>query len=74
MSENKIEATEALENLRKHHSIDENNYYFKELFLPSNYSKKCDRSNTEFKNCTVKKNHLFTIIIKLGSGGAGVGG
>ena len=63
MSDNKIEATEALENLRKHyisyHSIDENNYYFKQLFLPSNSSKKSDRCNIEFKNCAVNKNNKF---------------
>ena len=62
-NDNKIEGTGALEILRKHyishHSISENNYYFKQLFLPSNYSKKCDICNIEFKNCAVKKNNEF---------------
>ena len=63
MNDEKIEETEALEILRKHyisyHLINENNYYFKQLFLPSKYSNECDRCNIEFKNCMVKKNHEF---------------
>ena len=43
----KIETSEVLERLRLHyisyHLIDENNYHFKELFVPGNISKKCDR-------------------------------
>ena len=43
MNNETIEKVEALENLRQHyishHSIDENNYYFKQLFIPGNYSK-----------------------------------
>ena len=42
-----------------YHSINENNYFFKELFLPDNACKRCDECKIEFKNCRSKKNHNF---------------
>ena len=51
------------ETLRTHciwqHSVNENEYFFKDLFLPDNNLKNCDRCMMEFKNCRVKKNHMF---------------
>ena len=62
MNDQKI-TPEALERLMLHynsqHLIDENNYPFKELFTPSNFSKRCESCKMEFKNCMVKKNHSF---------------
>ena len=40
-----------------HHSINENNYFSRELFSPDNNSKRCDEFMMEFKNCRLKKNH-----------------
>lgn len=58
-----IETWEALQKLRLHnifcHLINENNYHFKELFTPSNVSKRCDSCKIEFEDCMVKKNHNF---------------
>ena len=51
------------ETLRIHyiiqHSVNENNYFFKDLFLPDNVLKSCNICMMEFKNCRVKKNHIF---------------
>ena len=41
------------------HSVNENEYFFKDLFLPDNNLKSCDRCMMEFKNCRVKKTHMF---------------
>ena len=43
-----------------HHSINENNYFFRELFSPDNNSKRCDEFKKEF-NCRLKKNHNFLL-------------
>ena len=40
-------------------SINENNYFLKELFSPDNASKRYDDGRLEFKNCRVKKNRNF---------------
>ena len=40
-----------------HHSINENKYFFRELFSPDNNSKRCDDCGVEFKSCRLKKNH-----------------
>ena len=40
-----------------HHSINENNYFFRELFSPDNISRRCDECKLEFKNFRLKKNH-----------------
>ena len=40
-----------------HHSINENNYFFRELFSPNNISRRCDECKLEFKNFRLKKNH-----------------
>ena len=51
------------ETLRIHyiiqHSANENDYFFKDLFLPDNILKSCVICMVEFKNCRVKKNHMF---------------
>ena len=51
------------ETLRTHyiwqHSVNENEYFFKDLFLPGNNLKSCNRCMMEFKNCRVKKTHMF---------------
>ena len=44
-----------------HHSINENNYFFRELFSPDNVSKRCDECKLEFKSCRLKKNHNFLL-------------
>ena len=44
-----------------HHSINENNYFLRELFSPDNVSKRCDDFKLEFKNCRPKKNHNFLL-------------
>ena len=50
------------------HSVNENNYFFKELFSPDNNSKRCDTCEMKFKNCRLEKNKIFCyIIIKLGA-------
>ena len=41
------------------HSINENEYFFKDLFLPDNNLKSCDKCIMKFKNCRLKKNHMF---------------
>ena len=41
------------------HSVNENGSFFKDLFLPDNILKSCDICMMEFKNCRVKKNHMF---------------
>ena len=38
-----------------HHSINENNYFSRELFSPDNNSKRCDECKVKFKNCRLKK-------------------
>ena len=40
-----------------HHSINENKYFFMELFSRDNNSKICDGFKMEYKNCRLKKNH-----------------
>ena len=44
-----------------HHSVNENNYFFRELFSPDNVSKRCDECKLEFKNSRLKKNHNFLL-------------
>ena len=44
-----------------HHSMNENNYFFRELFSPDNLSKRCDECKLEFENCGLKKNHNFLL-------------
>ena len=46
-----------------YHSINENNYFFREIFPPDNNSKRCDECQIEFKNNRKKKNHFFKKII-----------
>ena len=43
------------------HSINENNYFFKELFSPNNNSKKCDTCEVKFKNCRLEKKQNFLL-------------
>ena len=49
--------------LRNHyiyyHSVDENNYFFRELFSPDNTHKQRDDCRFEFEICRQKKNHNF---------------
>ena len=64
MNDDKVKtAKKALQKLKHHyisfHLIDENNYYFKELFTPSTVSKRCDQCKMGFRNYMVKKNHNF---------------
>ena len=42
-----------------HHSVNENNYFFRELFPPNNNAKRCDECQLQFKNNRQKKNHNF---------------
>ena len=42
-----------------YHSVDPNNYFFRELFTPDNNSKRCDECKIQFKNWRQKKNHNF---------------
>ena len=44
------------------HSVNENNYFFKELFSPDNNSRRCDTWEMEFKNCRQKKTIFFAIL------------
>lgn len=44
-----------------YHYINENNYFFRELFSPDNVSKRFDECKLEFKNCRLKKNHNFLL-------------
>ena len=53
-----------------YHSVNENNYFFKELFLPDNNSKRCDECQIQFKNCRQKKNHNFLVHRNQQTGGA----
>ena len=41
------------------HSINENNYFFKELFSPDNNSKRCDTCEMKFKNSRLEKKTKF---------------
>ena len=41
------------------HFINENNYFYWELFSPDNVLKRCDEWKTEFESCRLKKNHNF---------------
>ena len=60
------------ETLRIHyiiqHSANENDYFFKDLFLPDNILKSCDIYMNEIKNCRVKKNHMFLFHYNLSGG------
>ena len=51
------------ESLRTHYitqdSVNENDYFFKDLFLPDSILKSCHICMMEFKNCRVKKTHIF---------------
>ena len=53
-----------------YHSISKDNYFFRELFLPDNNSKKCDECQIEFKNCRQKKSHNFLFHRHQQTGGA----
>ena len=57
-----------VEVLKKHyifyHLINENNCFFKELYLPDTeniYSKRCDECRMQFKKCRQRKNHSFLV-------------
>ena len=56
INDDKIKAAkEALQKAQfSFHFIDENNYYFKELFTPSTVSKRCDQCKMGFRNYMVK--------------------
>ena len=41
------------------HSINANGNFFKDLFLPDNNLKSCEKCMMEFKSCRLKKNHMF---------------
>ena len=41
------------------HSVNEANYFFRELFSPDNNSKKCDECQIQLKNNRQKKSHNF---------------
>ena len=60
-----IETQETLERLKSHyishHLINENNFHFKELFLPDSVSKRCEKCRMEFRNCKDEKNHNFSM-------------
>ena len=43
----------------RYHSVDPNNYFFREHFTPDNNWKRCDECKIQFKNCRQKKNHNF---------------
>ena len=43
-----------------YHSIKENDYFFMQLFLPDDNSKRCDECKMQFKNCRQKRNHNFS--------------
>ena len=53
------------ETLRSHyiwqHSINENNEFFEDLFLPDNNLRRCKKCMMEFKNSMVRKNHMFLL-------------
>ena len=42
-----------------HHSVNKNNYFFKELFLPDDIRQNCDMCYIHFKNCRQRINHNF---------------
>ena len=42
-----------------YHSINENDYFFRELFSPDGVLQRCDECKLEFKSCRLKKNHNF---------------
>ena len=42
-----------------YHSIKENNYFFEQLFLQDDNSKRWDECKMKFKNCRQKRNHHF---------------
>ena len=42
-----------------YHFINQNNYFYRELFSPDNISKRCDECKIESKSCRLKKNHNF---------------
>ena len=41
------------------HSVNGNNYFFKEPFLPDDNSKNCDECHIRFKNCQQRKTYNF---------------
>ena len=53
-----------------HHSVNENNYFFRELFSPDNNSNRCDECYIQFKNNRQKKNHNFLFHRHQQTGGA----
>ena len=53
-----------------YHSINENNYFFREFFSPDNNSKGCDECQIQFKNNRQKKNHNFLFHRHQQTGGA----
>ena len=42
-----------------HLSVNKNNYFFKELFLPDDNRKNCDECHIRFKTCRQRRNHNF---------------
>ena len=46
-----------------YHSINDNNYFSRELFSPDNISKRCNDCKLEFQNCRLKKITIFFFII-----------
>ena len=55
--------------MKKHyqyyHSVNENNYFFRELSLPNNKPKRCDECQIQFKNCRQKRNHIFFCFMEI---------
>ena len=51
------------ESLRLHyigqHSINKNNEFFEDFFLPDNSLRRCENCMMEFKNCRLRKNYMF---------------
>ena len=44
-----------------YNSVNENKYFFRDLFPPDSNSKRCDDCRIQFKNCRQKKNHNFLV-------------
>ena len=44
-----------------YHSINENDYFFRELFSSDSVLQRCDECKLEFKRCRLKKNYNFLL-------------
>ena len=42
-----------------HHSVNENNYFYKEIYLPGDNRQSCDECHIRFKNCRQRENYNF---------------